>query len=245
MHEGEQRMPDFRNSPFMFALGAIIAVFVTVQSVVFIARAWKEGRRIGLSAAVMRKAVVGSGLFSIVPSVAILLAVLTLAGALGLPLPWIRLSVVGAITYELPAAETAAQAFGATIKAPILDKSAFAAIAWAMTVGSLFGTTLAMLFAKGIQSGIHKAQIKDTKWSGLLITAMFMGLISAFLGSALGGGLISIATLLASAAVMALFGLLIKKLGWKQLENFAMPVSMLAGMATASIYAALTAGGAL
>jgi len=238
-------MADIRNSPFLFAVGAFVALFVTVQSLVFIRGAWKEGKRLGLSPAVMRKALAGSGLFSIVPSTAILLAVLTLAGALGLPLPWIRLSVVGAITYELPAAETAAQAFGASIKAPIVDPTVFSAVAWAMSLGSVFAMILIIVFAKSIQAGIHKAQIKDTKWSGLLISAMFMGLISAFLGSALGGGLVSILALLSSAAVMAGFGLLIKKAGLKALENFAMPVSMIAGMAAAALYSLATSGGAL
>jgi hypothetical protein len=236
-------MNDIRNSPFLFTIGAFVALFVTVQSLVFIIRAWKEGRRIGLSPAAMKKALVGSSVFSIVPSVAILLAVLTLAGALGLPLPWIRLSVVGAITYELPAAETAAQAFGTSIKNSISDPVVFSAIAWAMSIGSVFAMILVTLFAKSIQSGIHKAQLKDTKWAGLLISAMFMGLISAFLDSALGGGLVSILTLLSSAAVMSIFGLLIKKAKLAKLENFAMPVSMISGMAVAAIYTLARNGG--
>jgi len=238
-------MADIRNSPFMFTLGAFIALFVTVQSLVFIVNAWKEGKRLGLSTATMKKALAGSSVFSVVPSIAILLAVLTLAGALGLPLPWIRLSVVGAITYELPAAETAAQAFGTSIKNSITDPTVFSAIAWAMSLGSVFAMILITLFTKRIQSGIHKAQLKDTKWAGLLISAMFMGLISAFLGSSLAGGLISILTLLSSAAVMALFGLLIKKAGMSKLENFAMPVSMISGMTVAALYSMAARGGSL
>lgn len=235
-------MPDFRNGPFMFLLGAIVAVFVTIQSIVYIIGAWREGKRVGLSASTMRKALVGSGVFSIVPSIAILLAVITLAGALGLPLPWIRLSVIGAITYELPAAETAAQAFGTSIKSAIMEKTVFAAIAWAMSIGSAFAMFLIIFFTEGIQKGIHKARIKDTRWAGLLISAMFMGLISAFLGSALGGGLVSIIALLSSAATMALFGVLIKKAKLAALENFAMPVSMICGMAAAAGYTLATAG---
>jgi hypothetical protein len=153
--------------------------------------------------------------------------------------------VVGAITYELPAAETAAQAFGTSIKNVIADPVVFSAIAWAMSLGSVFAMVLITIFAKSIQAGIHKAQIKDQKWAGLLISAMFMGLISAFLGSALGGGLVSILTLLTSAAVMAIFGLLIKKLGLAKLENFAMPVSMISGMAVAALYTMARSGGSL
>jgi hypothetical protein len=207
------------------------------------ARAWKEGRRLGMASPVMKKAIVGSAVFSIVPSSAILLAVLTLSGALGLPLPWIRLSVIGAITYELPAAETAAQAFGTSTKLAITDPVVFSAIAWAMSLGSIFAMFLVIFFTEKIQGGIRKAQIKDTRWSGLLISAMFMGLISAFLGSALGGGLVSILALLGAAAVMALFGLLIKKLRMPILENFAMPVSMISGMAVAAVYTLAATGG--
>ena len=236
-------MQDFRNSPFMFVLGAGIALFVTLQSLVFMARAWREGKRLGMASSVMKKAIVGSAVFSIVPSSAILLAVLTLSGALGLPLPWIRLSVIGAITYELPAAETAAQAFGTSTKLAITDPVVFSAIAWAMSLGSIFAMFLVVFFTEKIQGGIRKAQIKDTRWSGLLISAMFMGLISAFLGSALGGGLVSILALLGAAAVMALFGLLIKKLRMPILENFAMPVSMISGMAVAAVYTLAATGG--
>lgn len=236
-------MLDIRNSPFMFALGAGIALFVTVQSIVFMVAAWKEGRRLGLGVATMKKAIIGASTFSVVPSIAILLAVLTLAGSLGLPLPWLRLSVVGAITYELPAAETAAQAFGTSIKNTIDDPVIFSAVAWAMSLGSVFAMILITVFAKSIQSGIHKAQVKDSAWSGLLISAMFMGLISAFLGSALAGGFVSILTLLTSAAIMGLFGLLIKKAKLAWLENFAMPVSMISGMAMAAVYTFMSRGG--
>ena len=101
---------------------------------------------------------------------------------------------------------------------------------------------LVIFFSRGIQSGIHKAQLKDSVWSGLLISAMFMGLISAFLGSALGGGLVSILTLLSSAATMGVFGLLIKKAKLTSLENFAMPVSMIVGMAAAAVYSSIAGG---
>lgn len=237
-------MGDIRNSPFLFTLGCIVAAFVTVQCLVFIAGAWKEGKRIGLSTKTMKRTLVSSGIFTIVPSIAILLAVLTLAGALGLPLPWIRLSVIGAITYELPAAETAAQAFGATTKAPILDPTVFSAVAWAMTLGSVFAMFLVIFSVKRIQGGISKAQSKDTKWVSLLITAMFMGLISAFLGGALAGGLVSILSLVVAALFMAVFGLLIKKAKLAALESFAMPVSMIAGMASAILSTMILSGGA-
>ena len=38
----------FKESPFMYAVASIIIVFVVVQSVFFIVRAWKRGRQIGI-----------------------------------------------------------------------------------------------------------------------------------------------------------------------------------------------------
>jgi hypothetical protein len=102
---------------------------------------------------------------------------------------------------------------------------------------------LVTFFTKKIQGGLNKAQAKDTKWITLLITAMFMGLISAFLGSALGGGLVSILTLLTAALIMCVFGLLVKKAKIAWLESYAMPVSMICGMASAILYSSLLNGG--
>jgi cytochrome b561 len=207
--------------------------------------AWKEGKRIGMTIGAMKRVIFGSVAFSIIPSIAILLTVLTLASALGLPLPWIRLSVIGAITYELPAAETAAQAFGTSIRNVIDDKIVFSAIAWAMSIGIILAPILTLIFNKKIQSGLQNARFKDAKWTTILISAMFLALISSFLGSALTGGLISVVTLIVSGLVMIGFGFLINKKGFKQLENFAMPVSMISGMLAAVCYNLIVNGAAV
>ena len=83
------------NSMFMYVIVAVVIAFVIVQSIVFLLKAWRRGRAIGLSAAVMRKTVVTSAMFTIAPAVAILLGVIALSRALGFPLPWLRLSVIG------------------------------------------------------------------------------------------------------------------------------------------------------
>ena len=64
-------MGNFANGGFMFLLGGVIALFVTVQSVVFLVKAWRQGKKIGLSVAVMKKAIVSSGIFSLVPSLSL------------------------------------------------------------------------------------------------------------------------------------------------------------------------------
>lgn len=228
---------DFKSSTFMYLIGGIVGVFVIAQSLYFLIKAVKRGKKLGISKKTVKNTMVSSAVFSILPSISILLGLITLSYALGLPLPWIRLSVLGAVTYELPAATAAASALGQSISTPITDPTAFTAIAWVMTLGCITPLIIIPLFLKKIQNGIHKIQKKDNKWGELLLTAMFLGMISAFLGMGISGGLLSVLTLLTSAALMGVCGIFVKKCKAKWLENFALPISMLGAMGLSILYA--------
>lgn len=235
-------MADYRNSTFMFALGAIVALFVTVQSIVFLRKAWQEGIRRGITTEVMRKTVLSSAVFTLVPSLSILLTMLTLSGALGLALPWIRLSVIGAVTYELPAAEAAAQAMGASLITSDIPVSVFSVITWVMTLGIMSGPIFIIVYFKKLQGRVNKIKVEDNRWGALLISAMFVGLISSFLGSALAGGMVSALTLFSSALLMVAFIMLEQKAGLKFFRDFALPLSMIGAMALAILYSNLLGG---
>ena len=83
---------------------------------------------------VLKKVIFDSFLFTVLPSISILIGVVALSGKLGIPLPWIRLTVIGALHYE-----------GAAVKAVIGDATSvatpemFVTIAFVMTLGILTG----------------------------------------------------------------------------------------------------------
>ncbi len=235
-------MFDYRNSAFMFVMGAVVALFVTIQSLVFLKKAWNEGLNKGLEKEKMQRAVLSSAVFTLVPSLSILLTMLTLSGALGLALPWIRLSVIGAVTYELPAAEAAAQATGASLAEAGVPLDVFSVIVWVMTLGIMSGPIFIIAYFKKLQSRVNKIKVEDNRWGTLLIAAMFVGLISSFLGSALAGGLVSIFTLLTSAVIMVICIQLEQKAGLKIFRDFALPLSMVGAMAMAIVFAGLLGG---
>lgn len=235
-------MFDYRNSAFMFVMGAVVALFVTIQSLVFLKKAWNEGINKGLEKEKMQRAVLSSAVFTLVPSLSILLTMLTLSGALGLALPWIRLSVIGAVTYELPAAEAAAQATGASLAEAGVPLDVFSVIVWVMTLGIMSGPIFIIAYFKKLQSRVNKIKVEDNRWGTLLIAAMFVGLISSFLGSALAGGLVSIFTLLTSAVIMVICIQLEQKAGLKIFKDFALPLSMVGAMAMAIVFAGLLGG---
>jgi hypothetical protein len=231
-------MPDFDlNSPFLYMLAVIVVVFVLSQSAFFLVKAWKQARRMGMDSAKLRRIASSSAVFTIAPAIAILLGVITLSNALGLPIPWLRMNVIGSITYELPAAEMAATATGASMGVRITDPRIFSTIVWVMTLGIIPSLFLAPIFLKKLQSGVLKAGSKDKKWGEIFMTALFLGMISAFLGMIFARvtegitGWIPVFVMLSSSVFMAIIGILYKKAKINWLENYALPLSMLAAMA--------------
>ena len=109
------------NDFFLFALVSVVILFILAQSVYFLIKAWRRAKELGFTAAVLKKTAVSSATFTIAPAISILLGVITLSNFLGLPLPWLRLSVIGALTYELPAATSAASALGVSIATTVTD----------------------------------------------------------------------------------------------------------------------------
>ena len=230
---------DFKNSGFMYLLGVLVGLFVIAQSVYFLVKAVRRSRQLGIEGSVIKRTVASSAVFAILPSVSILLGLITLSKTLGLPLPWVRLSVLGAVTYELPAATVALNALGESISAPVSGTLAFNTVAWVMTLGCITPLIIIPLFLRKILGGVHSLRQKDTHWGDLFLTAMFLGMISAFLGMGISDGLLSILTLLTSAAIMGVCGVLVKVKKVKWLENFALPISMLGAMALSTLYASL------
>ena len=229
------------NSSFLFGVAAVVILFVIAQSVFFLVRAYRRGLVLGMDKKVLNKTILSTTVFTIAPAVSILLGVITLSKFLGIPLPWVRLSIIGAITYELTAATTTAQALGVSLSETITDPKVYSAIAWVMTLGIMPGMFVILFFLKKIQNGIINLKNKDSKWGDIFMTSLFLGMISAFLGMVFSDvrsglpGFIPIFVLLFSALVMGICGLLIKKLNWKWLETYAMAISMLGAMIFAII----------
>lgn len=232
-------MQGFQNGPFLFLLGGLVGIFVISQSVFFLVKAVARAKELGIRRESVRKTMLSSAVFAVLPSVSILLGLITLSYALGLPLPWIRLSVLGAVTYELPAATAAMQSLGASIAEPVASTQVFSAVAWVMTLGCIAPLIIIPLFLKKIQGGVLSIQKKDNRWGQVFMSALFIGMISAFLGMGISGGILPIMVLLSSALIMGTCGVLITVCKWKWLENFALPASMLGAMALAVWYAQL------
>ena len=229
------------NSLFLYGLAVCVILFVLAQSIFFLVRAYRRGMELGMGAAKLKKTIVSTAVFTIAPAISILIGVVTLSKFLGIPLPWIRMSVIGAITYELPAATSTANALGLSLAEMITDPKVYAAIAWVMTLGILPSIILPPILMKKLQGGVVNLKNKDSKWGDIFMTSLFLGMISAFLGMGFADirsgleGWIPIFVLLSSAAIMAGLGILITKKNMKWLETYALAISMVGAMVFAVV----------
>jgi len=237
------------NHPILFLLAGFLVVVVLAQSVYFLVKALRRSREIGMDQSKIRKTIQTAAIFTIAPAVSIVISVIALSKSLGLPLPWLRLSVVGSLSYEAIAAENAVSAMGLSLgKISSLTAQQFVNITLVMTISILVGIWLVPVIGKKLLSGMSNLGAKDAKWADIFQNAMFIGMISAFLGYVFcdisrlwapvegysaTSGLIPVCTMGVSAVVMVVLGLLMRKPKLKWLGDYALPISLVLGMAAA------------
>ena len=237
------------NHPVLFLLAGILVAVVLAQSVYFLVKALRRSQEIGMDQTKIRKTIQTAAIFTIAPAVSIVISVIALSKSLGLPLPWLRLSVVGSLSYEAIAAENAVSAMGLSLgKISSLTAQQFVNITLVMTISILVGIWLVPLIGKKLLSGMSNLGAKDAKWADIFQNAMFIGMISAFLGYVFcdisrlwapvegyspTSGLIPVCTMGVSAVVMVILGLLMRRPKLKWLGDYALPISLVLGMIAA------------
>ena len=254
------------NHPILFILAGVLVAVVLAQSVFFLIKALRHSKELGMDQKKIRKTMLTAAIFTIAPAVAIVISVMVLSKTLGLPLPWLRLSVVGSMSYETVAANHALTAMGQTLGAGDLSGQQFVNVLIVMTISIMLGIWLVPLIGKKLQKGMASMANRDAKWADVFQSSLFIGMIAAFLGFVFcdvsrlwdpasrfvtetvlvdgvevkqqlavsaTSGLIPVFTMLVSALVMVACGLLMRKPKLKWLSEYALPISLVLGMAAA------------
>ena len=255
------------NHPALFVIVALLVAVVLGQSVYFLCKALKRSKELGMDQKKIRKTMKTAAIFTIAPAVAIVISVITLSKKLGLPLPWLRLSVVGSMSYETIAASNALEAMKQSLGSDIaLTAQQYLNVVLVMTISIMMGIWLVPVIGKKLQSGLSSLGKRDAKWADLFQSALFIGMISAFLGFVFcdisrlwdpsarfvtetvlengaevekqiavtaTSGLVPVCVMAVSALVMVVCGLLMRKPKLKWLSEYALPISLVLGMAAA------------
>ena len=150
----------------MYLMYALIVVFISAEAIFYLVKSVKKAKKIGMDMTKIKKVIKTSASFSVLPAIGIGIGVVTLIGSLGITVPAIRLSVIGALQYETQMADGAAKAI---INDPKLGEKAltlliqrgvtaqdYATIVTLMTVAIIAGPILVVLFYKKLQPKLAK-----------------------------------------------------------------------------------------
>ena len=202
-------MSKIANSWWMYLLGAIVSIFVLVGSILFIIQSYKDAKKIGMDKKMLKQTIINSAIFTILPSISIVIGGVSLSNVIGIPLPWIRLSVIGALHYE----GTAVNVTYGSINLASLTSQQFVTIALVMTLGIISGPIYCLFGFKTYDKKVlSKAQqigtdtevkqendtndkskvevkvseanpaVKKKTFGSILFDIVFIGMICAFLG---------------------------------------------------------------
>lgn len=234
----------------IFVLGGLIAVSIIAMSIFFIIKAMKRAKAIGMDKSVVWETVKNSAIFSIVPSIPIVIGIGIMMQYLGLAIPWIRLTVIGALQYELIAMDTAEKALS-SINSNYNPQMLIATAVIVMTLSIVSGPVFNGIFYKKYQTKLADLQKKNSRLMDTITGALLGGLIAGMLSAIIVNGFFTIGnpqtytggvnnygeiiliTLAASVLIMGLCGLVMIVFKQKWVENYALPITIIGALAIA------------
>lgn len=224
----------------MYVMVSAVIVFVFLLALLFSVKAWKRGRALGFSTDQLMDVIKSSLTTTIAPSIAIIIGLFALAPIFGVPWPWLRLSVIGSVTYELMAANMAASAIGAELSnLSAAGLESFVLIMYVMTAGISASLVVLLFFGKKIQGSMMNLGAMQNSFGVVALECFMVGLLSTFLPIFLTSDIVSALTFVTGLALTLLQGVFIRKFGLAWLKDFVLAFSLILGMASSVFWTSI------
>jgi len=229
---------DIANSKFLFILVSIGILYILFQSFLFLKISLKRANEINISKKTISNIIKSSIVFTIAPSIAIVLGLAALAPSLGIPWPWLRLSVIGSVSYELMAANMASSALGynTLAEATLSSSNSLGVIMLAMSTGVAGGMIMDIFFIKKVNTTAIKFKEKRGDFGIVALSVLFFAVLAVFIVPIFGDGTIAVLTFLSSMIVALIQGIIIKKYNANWLKSFVLAFSLILGMCSSIIW---------
>lgn len=224
---------DILNGTTLYIAVTAGLLFMVGFALVLLKKAWKHALYLGYTKEILMKVIKSSFVFSIIPSLAIVVGLFSLSSVLGIPWSWFRLSVIGSLPYELMAAEMSVTAAGYDSLSAFMksgDISIITTIMLVMSMSIIGGVIMNAIFGKKIQSGMLNFQNKNDEWGALAMSYFPLAMAVVFLPVQLLKGPVYLATILTSAAIAFIHLIVIKKYKVKWLGEFLLANTLILGM---------------
>lgn len=221
------------NGNILFLSVIVGLVFIVTIAILFLKKSWNRALELGYTKEMLKRVIKSSIIFTIVPSLAIVIALFSLVSVLGIPWSWFRLSVVGSLAYELMAAEMSVTGMGYSSLSQFIASgniSAISTMMFVMSISILGGIIFTLFFGKKLQTGMINYQQKNDEWGTLAMSYFMLSIAVVFIPIQVSQGPAFLATLLTSAFIAYMHLLAIQKFGMKWLSEFVLANSLVFGM---------------
>lgn len=234
---------EISNGTLLYTLVMIGLLYVMVYSFIFLKKAFKRCIELGIKKETLLNVIKSTLVFTILPSIAIVIGFFSLATAIGIPWSWWRLSVIGSVSYELMSADMAAKGMGygdLAAMAASNDPKVFATVLFVMTIGIMGGMVVLLLFGKKLTTGLMHARENNNNTWGIVMSSCFMlTMLAVFVPIMMFTDIVNTATIITSASATIILGVIIKKYNIKWLGNFVLALTLLLGMVSSVGWQAL------
>ena len=228
-------------SPLLLIMVVIGLVYITGFSVVYLMKAKKRALEMGITEEEVKDIVKSSAIFSIVPSLSIVIGLIALAAALGTVWSWWRLSVIGSLSYETQIASSLAATLGFPSTTEMVASASgeqFGVVMILMSVGMLAGFLILIPFGKKLSTSVDKTK-GGNGWSSVLSGCFMLVLLAVYVPVLLICDTIQALVMVTGLVVALVLSVLASKPGLGWLNNFIMAGSMIVGMVSSLLWTAI------
>ena len=221
-------------SSLLYVLVIVSLLIIAAICVYYLLLCMRKAKEMGISKQKVNEIIKSTAIFSIVPSIAIAIGLVTLVIVIGIPYAWFRLSVIGSVSYELMASNMALSAL--KLDLANADADAFGLIMWVMCV-PITSTVLANIFVcKPMHLGTMRVGSGDKKWGALSQTTFMTALLVVLIVPMIFGGLVGPLTFVTSALIAVVVSMLAKKTGAKWMNDFILAICLIGAMGMSIVY---------
>ena len=235
-------MQEIISSPLLRILVIIGLLYIVGFSLLYLKKAYTRCLELGITKEELKKVIKSSLVFSIVPSLSIVVGLFALISVLGVTWSWWRLSVIGSLSYESLISSSVAAAVGFSTSAEMMQQatgSQFGVVMILMSIGMLSGFFILIPLGKKLSMSVNKTKNAST-WKYVLSGTFMLCLFAVYIPVLLFGDTIQAAVMLTGLVIAVVLGVLaskFSKLRW--LNEFIMAFSMIGGMISSVFWTGL------
>lgn len=227
------------NLPIFWVLAGITVVVSALQAFLYVRQANKATKECGLDASLPKQAFRIGFISAIGPALGVFIVMVGLMAAIGGPMAWLRLSIIGAAATELTAANLGAQACGVSQLGDIAQQAEplkVLAVCWfTMALNGAGWLVFTGLFTPSLDKIRNKLGGGDMAWLGVMSAACSMGIFGYLNANSIVGKMPDIinmkntASVLTGAIVMMLLGkFVVPKV--PKLAEYSLGIAMIIGI---------------